>query len=224
MLRVAADVETTGFKTWWNDVITIGLVVYEGDSNEPAATFYDTCRPWISANFNADSKIAHGFSLEDTLQWQDPRDLCIKILHFLKAFKPSIGYIPFIYHANNNFDFMFIQNLFVKAELQFSWYKVFNEYNTISTLTMARDMGYQGNDLKMWASRLGRDFQHHNALEDALMCGAIFNFLRSENGQIFKGINKQSTGFHTRGVDKTSIGKSLSRISSKRPDIQGSLV
>lgn len=224
MIRVAVDVETSGFKTWWHDVITIGLAVYENESQAPIATFYDKCRPWMPANFNPESKIAHGFDLEDTLRWQEPRSMSVGILHFLKEFKPRIGYIPFLYHAQNNFDFFFVQNLFIKSELQFSFYKIFNEQHTISTLIEARYAGYQGNDLKSWAARLNMTFNHHNALDDALMCGAIYNYLRSSNGTLFKSEDKQDREFYRGRTGKVRASKSGAGKNNKLSDIQGKII
>lgn len=187
MIKVAVDVETSGFKPFWHDVITVGLVVYEVKKEfTPIATFYGKARPWTPSTFDPESSVAHGFSLEDTLAWPDVRSLCIQILHFLKGIYRPGQYIPFVYHAERNFDFRHLLALFIKAELQFSFYKVFSEYHTHSTLTEARAQGYTGNKLSLWANRLGIEFNHHNALDDALMCAALDCYLSfNDHNNIF---------------------------------------
>lgn len=201
MIKVAGDVETTGFKPFWHDVISIGLAAYEPGVDAPLATFYGTCRPWTPSTFDPESTNAHGFTLDDVMRFQDPRSLCIQILHFLKEFYRPGSYLPFIYHAQANFDLLHIIALFVKCELQFSLYKVFSETCTRSTLLEARSLGYKGNDLKSWASRLNREFVHHNALDDALMCGAVDNYLIKHGGpNALESITQQKPELHQAGI------------------------
>lgn len=221
MIKVAVDVETSGFKPFWHDVISIGLAVYENDEDTPLATFYDKCRPWTPKTWNADSTKAHGFLLEDTLQWQDCRSLCVKALHFLKGFYRPGSYLPFVYHAESNFDYLHTQSLFIKADLHFSFYKVFNEQHTRSTLLKARELGYSGNKLSLWANRLNREFVHHNALDDALMCGAVDNYLIKNGGQdALKSITQQAPTIQQEGILQIAGLSALPSKGRKRTKIQ----
>lgn len=194
MIKVAVDVETSGFKPFWHDVITIGIVVYDDEVDEftPIATFYGKARPWTPSTWDEGSTEAHKFLLEDTLGWPDVRILCIQILHFLKPFFRPGQYLPFVYHAQSNFDFLHMQALFLKGDLQFSFYKAFSETHTHSTLIEARQQGYEGNALSKWSNRLGREFVHHNALDDALMCAALDCYLKKNVKNALEEITTQS--------------------------------
>lgn len=193
MIKVAVDVETSGFKPFWHDVITIGIVVYDDEADEftPIATFYGKARPWTPSTWDEGSTEAHKFLLEDTLGWPDVRTLCVQILHFLKPFF-SGKYLLFVYHAERNFDFLHMQSLFLKGDLQFSFYKAFSETHTHSTLLEARSQGYSGNKLSLWANRLNREFVHHNALDDALMCAALDCYLKKNVKNALEEITTQS--------------------------------
>jgi DNA polymerase III epsilon subunit-like protein len=204
MIYLVADVETTGFKPWWHDVISCGLVI-KNSEHETLATFYDTCKPWIPANYNPDSSIAHGFTLHEMMQFQPPELLAKKILHFIAPFRTEGAYMPWVAHHNQmSFDFLFLQNLFVKSALQFSFYKCFNLSHAESTIQMGKAAGYDENNLKSWAMRLGKTFNHHNALDDALMCAEVYKFLTVKKGANleFKSEPKQKAKFHKQRAGK----------------------
>jgi DNA polymerase III epsilon subunit-like protein len=206
MIKLAIDVETTGFKPFWHDVITIGIAVFEDNEDTPIATFYDGCRPFNPANFDEGSIVAHGFTLKETLEWQSVRQLALKVLHFLKEFYRPNQYFPFLYHAQNNFDYMHTQSLFINAELQFSFYKAFKESETRSTLLEARKLGYVGNKLDQWANRLNRQFVHHNALDDAIMCGMVDNYLIKHGGQdALESITQQTPIIHSERILEADV-------------------
>lgn len=205
MIKVAVDVETSGFKPYWHDVITIGMCVYEvQEVFNPIATFYGTCRPYSPANWNVDSEKAHKITLHEAMAHQDDcRSLCVKTLHFLKEFYRPGHYVPFVQHApfTDNFDYLHTQALFIKAELQFSFYKFFSERITQNTMRMAHEAGYRENSLKHWAPRLNREFVHHNALDDALMAAAIDCYLSTNGGQNeLESITQQTQPIQQEGI------------------------
>lgn len=223
MIRVAVDVETSGWKPFWNDVITIGIVVYDDSASDftPIATFYGKARPWTPSTWDEGSTNAHKFFLEDTLEWPDVRTLCIEILHFLKRFYTPNKYLLFVYHAERNFDLRHMMALFIKAELQFSLYKVFSETHTHSTLLEAREKGFTGNTLSLWANRLNRQFVHHNALDDALMCGALDIYLLRNGGQnALESLTQQAPAIHQEGVFQIDGLSPVDRKSGQRRKVQ----
>ena len=82
-----------------------------------------------------------------------------------------------IHHSQNNFDFLFFHNMFLKNELQFSFYKMFHRDHVFSTIDIGRELMYEKNNLKAWCERINHDIgQHHNALDDAIACAKIFKF------------------------------------------------
>lgn len=181
MIYVVNDVETGGRHKWWHDVVSCGLVIIDQDFNI-IDTFYEKCCPWYPKNFDDETVAIHGMSLDHLKRQQSSRELCIKVLHFLNQYrnKERIEYLPFVFHALNNFDYNFMENMFLKNDLQFSWYKLFNRCNAHSTIMMAREQGYEKNGLAEWAPRIGvRNEQHHNALNDAIICAKIFKHLKT---------------------------------------------
>jgi DNA polymerase III epsilon subunit-like protein len=200
MIKIVCDIESTGFKHWWHDLISIGLVALD-ETNNVTGTFYGTCRPWWGEieHFNPDSTKAHGFTFSDSMTFQEPRKLAISVLNFLAPFRTPGQYSTFINHSLSDFDFFFVQSFFYKCELQFSFYKMFNHSKCVDTIRLARDAGHQGNSLSQWASRLNQSFNHHNALDDALMCARVYKFLK-ESQNVESNVEQTPTIHGKRGV------------------------
>lgn len=182
MYRVYLDVETTGFDAIRNDVVSLAAVVTDDDFNIQDK-FYDTCKPEFNKYFSEDAIDVHGFTRDDLNTFQDPRDLCIKLLHFLRPFKDSNNVSRlFVSHSLRNFDFSFLEWLFIKQDLQYSLYKVLTPNNQRSTIKAARDAGHKKNKLNEWADRLGIDLTHHHALSDTMACLEVDKYLVKKDG------------------------------------------
>jgi DNA polymerase III epsilon subunit-like protein len=192
---IVCDVETSGRHRWYHDVVSCGLVVVDADF-KIIDKWYQECSPWMPKHFDDETTAIHGLSLGYLLQQQSSYQMCVNILHFLDAYrdKNQIVYRPFIYHALNRFDFNFMENLFLKNSLEFSFRKMFHREHSFSTLKMARDLGYDSNDLKSWAGRMGEYLDHHNALSDTMVTAKLFRYF------MLKGLSLNS-GFEIKKSD-----------------------
>jgi DNA polymerase III epsilon subunit-like protein len=159
------------------------------DKQDIIDTFYDECCPWYPKSFDEETVQFHGMSLSYLKRQQSSYNMCIKILHFLNKYRDEnkIVYRPFIYHALNRFDFLFMENLFLKNGLEFSFRKIFHRQHSFSTIKMAREFGYNDNGLDVWANRLGDRFEHHNALSDAKQAARVFQHLTWKGASLESG-------------------------------------
>jgi DNA polymerase III epsilon subunit-like protein len=189
MFYIVNDVETSGRHRWWHDVVSCGLVVLDHNLNI-IDKFYEECCPWYVKNFDHETVDIHGLSLNYLMRQQSSYQMCINILHFLDRYreKDRIVYRPFIYHALNRFDFNFMDNLFLKNGLEFSIRKMFHRHHSFSTIRMARQLGYENNDLKSWASRIGEHLDHHNALSDTILTAKIFRHFMLKGVSLDSGL------------------------------------
>jgi len=179
------DVETTGFDPIRNDVVSLSMIVTDPDFN-PVGEFYETCRPDFNKFYSSGAEKAHGFTRAQSEKFQDPRKMLIRLLKFLAPFRTPGKYHPYIYHALKYFDFRFTDWAFRKQNMQWSFYKMFDERFTESTILMARNAGYSPNKLSDWAERVEFDLQHHNALSDTRCCVEVYKFLRKSSWEIEK--------------------------------------
>lgn len=171
------DVETTGFCPVRNDVVSAAFIVTD-KKLDIKDKFYIEVRPEFNKFYSERAEEIHGFNKEKLKTFMPRKEACIKILTFLKPFKdPKSNPRPFIFHANRNFDYKFIDQMFRKESLQYSLWKVIEGGNLISTLKMARAANYKSNKLSEWASRLGVDLIHHNAMSDTNTCLEIYKHL-----------------------------------------------
>lgn len=174
------DVETNGFHPIKNDVITLGLEVVDGALNT-IDSFYLKMKPDIFKWMNDDNIgfEVHKITLAEMACFPERRESLIELLHFLKKYKcPHNSTRPLFYHALNGFDYLFLEWAFRKEEMQYSLWKIFDFPHSHSTILLGRSLGYEGNSLKEWSKRIGKEkFNHHNALDDALMCGNILRYI-----------------------------------------------
>lgn len=176
------DVETTGFDPIRNDVISCCIIVLDCEFNR-VGEFYETARPEFNKFYSEDAEKIHGFTRDILKGFQHPRGFCINLLKFLNDFRAPGKWHPFIYHALEKrnswkFDYHFMEWMFRKQNLQWSWFKMFDDRFTQSTITMARNMGYSNNRLNDWADRLGFDLNHHDAKSDTECCAEVYKFLK----------------------------------------------
>lgn len=173
------DVETSGRHKWYHDVVSCGLVVLD-ESFSVVDKFYGECCPYNVKHFDLETVAVHGLSLNHLQQQQSSHDLCVNVLLFLDQYRDKtklVSYVPFVYHAQNRFDFLFMYNMFLKNGLEFSFRKMFHRQHSFSTIKMARQLGMADNGLDIWASRIGEYFEHHNSLSDAMMAAKVLRHL-----------------------------------------------
>jgi len=175
------DVETTGFDPIRNDIVSVAMVVTDKNMNWEGE-FYQTLRPEFNKFYSAEAEKIHGFNKKQMLEFPHPRKTLIELLKFLNRWRSPGQWHPFIFHALRGFDFKFLEWAFRKQELHWSFFKMFDERFTQSTISMARSAGYSGNKLNEWADRLDFGLDHHNALSDTKCCAEVYGFLRQENG------------------------------------------
>jgi DNA polymerase III alpha subunit (gram-positive type) len=159
MYFIVNDVETSGRHRWYHDVISCGLVVLD-DGLNVIDKFYEECCPWYLKSFDERTVEFHGMTIPYLRRQQSSESMCINILHFLNKYRDQdrIVYRPFLYHAINKFDFLLMENLFLKNNLEFSFRKMFHGQQAFSTIFLARQMGYATNGLDVWAERIGSRF------------------------------------------------------------------
>lgn len=177
------DFETTGFCPIRNDIISMGLVVVD-DKLKVIDTLYLKFKPDIYKWMNEDNVATnvHGFKLSEMVFFPERRVSLIQLLNFLKKYKcPLNNTRPLFYHALNGFDYLFLEWAFRKEDLNYSLWKVFDYPTSHSTVLLARSLGYEGNKLDQWASRLNEKFNHHDALDDAMMCAKLIQYINKNH-------------------------------------------
>ena len=175
--RNYCDVETSGFDPIRNDVISLALVVTDRELNVKGE-FYETAKPEFNKFYSEEAEKIHGFRQRDMYKFQSRRQLCENLLKFLKPFKSDIN-VPnlFIQHALGQFDYMFVEWMFRKENLQYSMWKVLRQDYQRSTIIEARKQGYKNNKLNEWADRIGFDLDHHSAQSDVACTVEVDKYL-----------------------------------------------
>ena len=125
--RCYLDVESVGFCPIRNDVISLACIVTDRDLCI-VGEFYETAKPDFNKYYSEDAEKIHGFRQRGMYNFQSRRSLCVNLLKFLKPFKSDIN-VPnlFIQHALRQFDYMFVEWMFRKENLQYSMWKVLRQ-------------------------------------------------------------------------------------------------
>jgi len=179
-----ADIESTGFCPIRNDIITLGCYVVD-DKLKVIDHIYLKFKPDFFKWMNEDNVATHihKITLEEMAFHPERRESVIKLMQFMKKYIcPSHNTRPLFFHATQNFDYQFLEWLFRKEDLQYSLWKILGIDKAYSTVLLGRSLGYEGNKLNEWAVRMGEvNFNHHNALDDALMCVKILQYILKNN-------------------------------------------
>lgn len=178
------DTETTGFSKLNNDLISLSCEVRDFNWDlKDETTLYSA--PMAKKRWSQKAEKVHGFSYGEACSFDHPRKTAINLLHFLKPFKhPGNHPILFVSHDLNGFDWGFMEWLYRWQDLQYSFWKVFNEGYKLSTIKMAREQGHQGNKLNEWADRLDFELNHHEVKSDRVACAKVFKHLIEENNEL----------------------------------------
>lgn len=169
------DLETTGFDPIRNDVTSIGCIVTDEKVNV-LDKFYIEVRPDINKFTSLDALVVSGFTIDQLKNFPSRKEALITLLNFLSNHESSWPHVS-VSHSINNFDFKFLDWCFRKENINYSLYKTIRHDFQLSTIKIARSLGYKNNKLNIWANNLNIDFKHHNALSDAHMCMEIYKWL-----------------------------------------------
>jgi len=177
------DCETSGLCPIRNDIVSLAMIITDTKGKE-LDRFYQKCRPEFNVYYSKEAERIHGFTRDTLKGFQERRELLISLLWFLVPYL-SDSSIPFIFHANGKFDYKFVEGAFRKEDLQYSFWKVFNHSNTISTINLAKKIKwYKKNSLDAWAERLNLKLEHHNALSDTLCCKELYFYLQGVKSEL----------------------------------------
>jgi DNA polymerase III epsilon subunit-like protein len=178
------DTETTGFTPLNNDIICLSCEIRDLDwSLKGEFTGYYS--PQTKKRWSPHAEKVHGFSYEEACSFDHPRVTDIKFLNFLKEFKTDDNKpILFVAHDKNGFDFKFTEWSFRWHDLQYSFFKVFNQEYRVSTVKMGEIAGYPKNKLNIWAERIGFDLDHHEVKSDRIACSKVFKHLMESDNEL----------------------------------------
>lgn len=190
---VFVDVETTGFPEQagyiGNDLLSWSGIVTDTHLNIlDKATFFS--RPQCEKYWGAEH--IHGFSYKEAMRFPMPRSCCVNILKFLAPYKHEDNWpLLWVEHSLNWIDYLFTCGLFMRQDLLMTFHKVVRHDHALSTIKMARALGYKQNKLNEWADRLNIKLEHHNSESDVMACYEVYKFLLN-HGELNDGTVQSS--------------------------------
>lgn len=205
------DVETSGSCPIRNGPIWVVILVVDAYTMLVVETFERSIRPPMlnTKSWSSEAEKYHGITYQEVLNFQDNKSFCLDFLWFMKKYKDEINRpLPFVSHASPTgrkvfneitkemefapypwIDYNFLMWCFIKEGLEYSFYKVCTQDSQISTVKIARELGFKGNRLNQWAERLGFPLNHHDPKSDALCTLELYKYLLNYQGQ-FNGSDK----------------------------------
>lgn len=180
-MKIAIDIETTGFSKDKNDLIVLAAVEVLSDLTI-GKRFSAYLRPEKKECWTRGAEGIHGISLTEALGFDRRRD---GILNFMNWLKPHVNEFPlsFIYHGKNRWDFNFLKATFLKELLHESFERVFTIDKTESTVDLAKQyLKLPNYKLNTVCEALSIDLNHHEAMSDALACAQIYTRLNGQYG------------------------------------------
>lgn len=180
------DLETTGFSPMRNDMIELAGIIAKKDDDgkyQKIATFNERCRPYSRESWTEGAEEAHKITLHEALGFQHPRGMLINFLNFMVPFKSASNWpLTFVFHGKNKFDFKFLMNAFMKEDLVYSFYKIFNMGNVESTYDLYSKykhvLGLENLKLPTLAKYFDIHLDHHSAPSDANACFEIYKIVK----------------------------------------------
>ncbi|HHD82428.1 MAG TPA: exonuclease [Campylobacterales bacterium] len=153
MCWISIDIEADGLIPSRYSMISLGAVVVEKGLKRQ---FYDTLKP-ISDEYDPEALAISGFSREETLSFDDPKEVMLRFKDWLD--KNCITK-PYFISDNNGFDWQFVNWYFHNflGENPFG-------YNSTNLRSL-----YQGlnKDMNVHFKHLRKTEHTHNALDDAI--------------------------------------------------------
>jgi len=153
MCWISIDIEADGLIPSKYSMISLGAVVVEEGLTK---SFYAKLKP-ISDHYQPQALAISGFSREETLGFDDPKEVMLRFKEWIEANSQSK---PYFISDNNGFDWQFI-----------NWYFIYflgeNPFGYSSTNLRSL---YQGlnRDMHVHFKHLRKTAHTHNALDDAI--------------------------------------------------------
>lgn len=155
--------------------------------------------------------------MKEAKKFDEAKMVLTRLLHFMKPYKTD-GKQLFICHANRQtffneekneynwgmIDYHFMEHGYRAQGLQYSFWKMFDLDYCLSTIWLAKQLGYgeqqardengqllftksgrpkkEGNGLAIWAKRIGFNLDHHTAESDTLCCVRVREHLTLNHG------------------------------------------
>ena len=187
------DLETSGSCPIRNGAIEFQMLVVNKDFEVINGFYKKVLPPQLNRHsWSMEAQKFHKFTYNECFYHTPNDQFCFELLCFLK---PYLGFKnAFVCHASTNswyrdgefnwawFDWNFLEWCFRKSffqdgtDMRWTFWKIFNHENRISTVQLARDAGYKGNRLDQWAERLKFNLEHHSAMSDTYCCLEILKF------------------------------------------------
>ena len=185
MKRVFVDVETTGFDFLRNDIISICMIIKEGEKEIDRLIEY--VRPENYEFWYDQSEEIHGISREQSKEFQSRKSCADKILKLVESLGPwneniFINHAPYRKPGNLTFDYGMLYYFFYKQDLHYRFNKhleMGNSYNTIKGKAekfVWQDAGLENQKLSTWAKYLNFDLNHHEVVSDTECLVKVYEF------------------------------------------------
>lgn len=187
VIAIAADGEFTCWDAIGGDIIAFGMVEILSDYTLGRELLIYS-RPRSEKYYSAEAQEVHKISFWKAQTFPEPREGCIKILHWLA---PHLDKFPldFVYHGLGGLDWRWLTAHFRKEDLEPSILKAF-EQKPESTILMARKALKHIPESKVINPHTGKyytkfslrnvsdfyeiEFDHHDALSDARASAQIY--------------------------------------------------
>ena len=191
-MYVVVDCETTGRHPGRHEILTIAAIIADERFNEIGKFHRGLCpQEWHLWDEEAES--VHGISKQRAAKFKPSNEVLSDFVSFLDRHGDNYA---FVCHALpmgsevNTFDRNFIFYWFHYSEdvqRRVDYYRFFPEEKMVSTIKSKRKLATQTWDIKnqkldTWADKLGIEFQHHNAIQDARLTLEVLKYQRMSDG------------------------------------------
>lgn len=183
------DLETTGLDQWRSEVLEIACIVLDEEFKE-ISTFHEYVRPEYS--WSEDAKRVHGISRDQASRFRVSDDVISEFCSFLAYYRKPFGYRMVAHakplrHDADLFDRRMLFSWFWNSDRRSEFYNYFREENVYSTIKRKRseaeaEWGLKSQRLSAWADKLGIEFVHHRAIEDARLTVEVLKYQMQGGG------------------------------------------
>jgi DNA polymerase III epsilon subunit-like protein len=170
------DIETTGFKKTFHQIIEIAAILYDTDKDEPVDKFHEYIKP----KDLIENDFVHGITNEMVFNSRSEADVLRDFVEFIHLSKPDY----LVGHNIDNFD-----EPFIRARMEMYRYP-WPTFDTIDTLLIARkeklptafttETGKPSYKQESIAAAFGIQYKAHSAIEDVKALIKIYNRIEEE--------------------------------------------
>ena len=181
---LSIDFESNGFRGMNGgapEPLSVGIVICDFDFNI-LDSFYSLIRFSREKRFNLEAFAVHKIAFSELEKAPESKTIALSVIGAISCYASKVGKNKVIYHALNEFDLKILRDWMIGVGLAKYLKDSLYDYEFISTIEMSKSKKYpiQSNKLSTWASHLGKEFNHHNALDDAGVCMDIYKRLSME--------------------------------------------